>query len=85
MVKLVINNSLRFICFNGSSTHIRTGIIPSCGCINTTVWMHQLESNEKNGEKASQELHRMATCCFQQIPEVTSHKTVSLRPLNAEF
>ena len=53
------------------------GFFRSCGCVNTTVWMHHIDAYKTRGEKARQEPHENALCCFEQILEVTSHKTAA--------
>ena len=30
----------------------KKGFIPSCGCVDTTVWMHHMDANKTHGEKA---------------------------------
>ena len=47
----------------------------------TTIWMHQLDSNETHGEKSRSELHQNAISCFKQIFEATFHRPVAVRPL----
>ena len=44
------------------------GFLPSCGYVSTSIWMHHLDTNEIH-EKARWELHKNATCCFEQILE----------------
>ena len=55
------------------------GFLPSCSCINTTVWMHHIDANKTHGEKASGKLHKNAACCFELILEATFHKTAVVR------
>ena len=43
--------------------------------------MHYRNANKTPGEKANWELHKNATCCFEQILEATAHKTTFGRPL----
>ena len=57
------------------------GFLSSCGCVNTTVWMHHLEANKTHREKARWELHKNAACSFEQIQETWTHKTVAVGPL----
>ena len=42
---------------------------PSCGCVNSTVWMHYLDDKKIHGKKARWELRKNATCCLEQILE----------------
>ena len=51
--------------------------------INTTVWLHYLDSNETLGEKAGWELLKEAACCLQQILEVAAYKTAAVQPLTS--
>ena len=59
--------------------------IPSCGCINTTEWLHYLKSNEMYREKARWELHKNAMYCLEQILEATLNKTAAVWPLTSHF
>ena len=45
--------------------------------------MHHLDFNKMHGGKDYEELHKNATCCFEQIPEVTTHKTAAVRSLTS--
>ena len=63
----------------------KIGFLPSCGCINTTVWMHHLDAHEMHGEKARLELHKNNMYCFEQIPEATLHKTAPVWPPNSHL
>ena len=45
------------------------GILPSCSCVSTTVWLHHLDFSKIPGEKARWELHKDPICCFEQILE----------------
>ena len=40
--------------------------------------LYHLNFNETTGE-----LHKKAVCCFEQILEVTPHKTATVRPLTS--
>ena len=61
------------------------GFLPSCGYVNTTVWMHHVDANKIHGEKAKWEPHKNATCCFEQILKATLHKTAAKRPLTSHL
>ena len=72
--------------FSCISTHQRqilpiTGFIPSCGCINTTVWMHHIDTNKTHWEKVKWELHKNTTSYLEQILGATYHETAAVRPL----
>ena len=43
--------------------------LPSNGCVNTTVWMHQMDPDKVYWEKARRELHKNATSHIEQILE----------------
>ena len=34
--------------------------LPSSGCVNTTLWMHQMDADKTYRENARQELHKNA-------------------------
>ena len=44
------------------------GFLSSCGCVNTTVWMHHMDANKTYEEKARWELHKNANCCLGTNP-----------------
>ena len=46
-------------------------LLPSCGCVNSVVWIHHLDVNETPGEKARWKLHNNATCCLEEILEAS--------------
>ena len=48
-------------------------------------WMHPMDANETPREKSRLELHKNATCCFEQFLEVTLHKTEAIRPLTSHL
>ena len=56
----------------------KAGILPICGCVCTTVWMHHLNANETHEEEIRRELCKNTTSCFEQILEATFHKTAVL-------
>ena len=45
--------------------------------------MHHQDYNETLGEKGWKELHKNATCCFEQIMEAKPYKTAAVRSLTA--
>ena len=57
------------------------GFYLNTSCVGNIVWMHDLDSNEKYGEKARLELHKSVASCFEQIQVAAPHKTATLRPL----
>ena len=55
--------------------------LPSCGCVNTTAWMHHMYNNIIHGEKAGNDQQKNVTFCFEQFLEAIAHKTAAVRPL----
>ena len=53
---------------------------PSCGSVNTTVWMYHVDTNKMHWEKARWELYMNAMCCFEQKLEATPHKKAAVWP-----
>ena len=47
--------------------------------------MHHMETNETHWEKARWEQHKNATCFFEQILEVTPHKTLAVQPITSHL
>ena len=56
-----------------------TGILPSCSCVSTTVWVCHF--NKTLGVKAKWELYKDTACCFEQILEAAPHKTATVQPI----
>ena len=52
----------------------KTRLLPKCGCINTTVWMHHIDAYKTHREKARWELHKNATSYLEHILEAATHK-----------
>ena len=61
------------------------GFLPSYGSVHTTVWMHHLGTYKIHREKAKWELYKNVTSDFEQILEVTLHKTTIVQPLKHHF
>ena len=59
------------------------GFLPSCGCVNTTVWMHHMDPHKAHEEKARRKLHN-AICCFQQFLEITPNETAAVWPFTSQ-
>ena len=51
-------------------------LIPSC--VNTTVWMHHMDTNKMHREKARGELHKKAMSYLEQILETTPNKITAV-------
>ena len=54
------------------------GFLPNNGCVNTTVWMHHLDTDKTHKEKARQELHKNAMTYIEQILEAILPKTTAV-------
>ena len=54
------------------------GFLPSCSCVNTTAWMHHMDTNKMHRKKARRELCKNAMSYFEQILEATPHKTAAV-------
>ena len=63
----------------------KTGFLPSCGCVNTTVRIHRVDTNETHEENVLWERHKNAACYFEQTLEVVPHKTADVRPLTSNL
>ena len=46
--------------------------------VNTTVWMHHLNSNETRVQKASWKLHKIAMCFFDRNQEAGPRKAADV-------
>ena len=57
------------------------GFIPSSSCVNTTLWMHNMDADKTHREKVRWELHKNAMSYIEQILEATSYETTALWPL----
>ena len=53
---------------------------PSNGCVDTAIWMHYMDANKTYGEKAWQQLHKIAASYIEQVLEATPHKTAAVWP-----
>ena len=47
--------------------------------------MHHMDANLTQGEKATWELLKNASYCFEQMLEATPHKTAAVQPLNSHL
>ena len=57
-----------------------TQFLPSSGRVDTAIWMHHMDADKPDGEKAWRQLHKNAASNFEQILEATPHKAPALRP-----
>ena len=63
----------------------KIGFLPSCRCVNTTVWMHYKDIDKMHREEARWELRKNDTYYFEQIQEVIAHKTAAGRPFTSHL
>ena len=54
--------------------------LPSSGCVDTAIWLHYMDANSTNGEKAWRQLHKNAVSNFEQVLEATHHKSAAILP-----
>ena len=57
------------------------GFLPSW--VNITGWMHHMDADKINWEKARWKLHKNATNYIEQILEAIIHETTAVRPLTS--
>ena len=55
-------------------------LLPNSGPVDTAIWMHYMDANKTDGEKAWRQLHKNAVCNFEQVLEITSYKAAAVRP-----
>ena len=51
-----------------------TQFLPSSCRIDTAIWMHYLDANKPDGEKARRQLHKNAASNIEEILEATHYK-----------
>ena len=57
------------------------GILPSCSCVSTTVWLNHLAIKEMFGDKSKLKLLKDAACSVEQILEGAHYKRAIGQPL----
>ena len=62
-----------------------TGFLSSSVCVNTTLWMHHMDTYKSHREKARRELHKNPTNYIDQILEATPLETAIWRPLTSHL
>ena len=67
------------------SDKVKRDSFQCCGYVNTTEWMHHMDANKIHGAKAKWELCKNATRYFEQILEVTPHKTTAVRQFTSHL
>ena len=60
-----------------------TQLLSSSGHVDTTIWMHYLDTNKTAGEKARQQLHKNTVSNIEQVLQTKPHKTLTIRPPNS--
>ena len=55
--------------------------LPSCGRVNTAIWIQYKDANKTYGEKAWRQLHKNAASNIEQVMEAAPHKAAALRSL----
>ena len=54
--------------------------LTSSGRVDTAIWMHYMDANKTDGEKAWRQLHKNAASNFELVQEATPHKAAAVRP-----
>ena len=54
--------------------------LPSSGHVDTAIWMHYMDDNKANGEKAGRQLQKNAASNIEQVLEATPHTAAATRP-----
>ena len=57
-----------------------TQFLPSCGHVDTAVWMHHLDTNKTAGEEARWQLHKNVASNIKQVLVATPNKTPTIQP-----
>ena len=73
-------NRISIIWKSDQSDKIKMQFLPSNDYVNSTRWMHHMDTDKVYREKARQELHKNAMSYIEQIQEATSHETAAVRP-----
>ena len=55
------------------------------GCVNTTEWMHHMDTYKMHRLKARLELHKNAMIYTEQIQEATHHESTAEWPLTSHL
>ena len=63
----------------------KTGILPNCSCVSTTVWLLNMDFNKTLEEKVRLELYKYDACCSEQVQEAAPHRTVAIGPHTANL
>ena len=57
-----------------------TQFLPRSGRVDIAVWMHYMDANEMDGEKAWRRLHKNTASNIEQVLEAILHKAAAIRP-----
>ena len=58
----------------------KTQFFPNSCCVDTAIWIDNMDANKTYGEKAWRQLHKNAASNIEQVQEATPHKTAAIRP-----
>ena len=75
---------LSFIRKSDQSNKIKRSFLPSNGCVNTAVWMHQMDA-EAYVEKVCLQLHKNAVNFIELVLKAASHNAAAVRTLNTHL
>ena len=57
----------------------QTQFLPSSSRVDTAIWMHYMDADKTDREKAWLQLHKNAANNFEQVLEATPHKAAAVR------
>ena len=57
-----------------------TQFLPNSGRVDTATWMHYMDIDKRDGEKAWRQLHKNTASNFEHVLEATTHKAAAVRP-----
>ena len=55
-------------------------LFQSSGRVDTAIWMHYMDTDKTDGEKAWRQLHKSSASNFEQVLATTLHKAAAVRP-----
>ena len=68
-----------------SDQYNETQFLPSSGRADTAKWMHYMDANKTDGEKAWRQLHTNAASNIQPVLEATRDKVAGVQPLTTDL
>ena len=60
---------------------MKRSFFQAAGRVDTAIWMHCMDANKTDGEKAWRQLHKNAVSNIEQVLEAASHEAVAVRLL----